>query len=126
MTPRKFNHHLARGFILHDTVMGLILVSTLILVLASAGGYHVRGVRQLAQTRDALYVAEGTLANLRAGLAPGGLPGAVTREIVALDTVSPVAGRCWVRVTAASHGRHATLIGLVPAAAVAAATEAHP
>jgi hypothetical protein len=97
-----------RGFLTIDAVAGLILLTTLAVVLATAIGQRVRAANRLADSRTASRLAEAALFDLQQNRPPPAgvgvrhlLPG---REDDVLQ---------WVQVTATVNGRTVALTGAV-------------
>ena len=100
-----------RAFVAMETLLATIGMLGLLMTVSVAVARQQRATRELAATRAAVRTAEDTLALLQIRQpAPAGI------TIVDLPDPAP-AGRKWVQVTAASEGRHATLVGLAPGGA---------
>jgi type II secretory pathway pseudopilin PulG len=106
-----------RGFLLIDAVvaMGIILLLTLVLTVAVTR--QQRTTAKLADTRDAVRLAEQTLTALQAGEPAPAPPEGSVIDILPAGPVKEAAGLAWVTVRVTHHGRSATLVGLARAAA---------
>jgi type II secretory pathway pseudopilin PulG len=104
-----------RGWVFMDVVMALILISLIAMMLAIAAGWNRRALDHLSDSRAAARLAESSLISLQSGQAPAsGAP--ITFRKLSASTEIP--GHAWVEVDAAVKKHHATLVGLVPQAAL--------
>lgn len=115
MTRRKRRHRASqRGFVLADVIGGIALLAAVASLLAvSVHRYHAASDR-LADSRDAMRLAEDALARLQTNQPPPADAAEQSVSVKSLDAAAPSNHR-WVEVTAKVHRRVATLTGLVPA-----------
>jgi hypothetical protein len=102
-----------RGFFTTDALVGLFIVTALAAALAVAAGRQRRAVTRLADSREAVYLAERALVCLQSGRS---IPSTAADErigVTALSGAAP-AGQRWVRVTTTVRQSTCDLVGLVP------------
>jgi len=106
-----------RGFFLIDAIvaMGIILLLTLVLTVAVTR--QQRTTAKLADTRDAVRLAEQTLTAIQAGEPAPAPPEGSVIDILPAGPVKEAAGLAWVSVHVTHRGRSATLVGVARAAA---------
>ena len=113
-------HRRLRAFFLIDALVAMAIILLLTLVLTVAVTRQQRTTAKLADTRDAVRLAEETLTALQAGdPAPAPPEGSVV-EIRPVGAVKDAAGLAWVSVHVTHRGRSTTLVGAAPAAAAPA------
>jgi type II secretory pathway pseudopilin PulG len=95
-----------------DALIGLMIVGTLGLILATAVGTQYRAQQKLADLRAANRLAERVLLNLQHGQTPPTLPNTVVK-IRPIKGDAPK-GYAWTAVEVTVRGRHAILYGIVP------------
>ena len=100
----------ARGFFTTDAVVGLIVVAALAAALAVAAGRQRRAVTRLADSREAIHLAERAMISLQIGtpIPPVGADERVGVEPLPDDAP---AKQQWVRVTATVRGRSSRTAG---------------
>ena len=96
-----------RGFVVADVVLAIGLTVMLGGLLAGSLVYARRAADHAADDRAAAATAEAVLADLVQGRPP---PAGVRVEPAGAEPA--IGGYRWVRVTATSHGRPASLVGL--------------
>lgn len=100
------NRHRSNGFLLADTIIGLVLISAIAMVLAvSSYKYHAATIR-LRADREATDAATQGLIALQ-----------TNRALPTLDDITfktEPRSDDWVALTATCRGRSVTLLGLVP------------
>ena len=104
-----------RGFLLQDSLIGLVMVLALTMSFAVTVTQHVKGTVQLADRRTAVRLADNALLTLQSRPLTGveiRRPNAPLTFTSLLS--SPSSAYTWVQVTAQHHQAHATLTGLVP------------
>ena len=102
-----------RGFFSTDALVGLLIVAALAAALAVGAGRARRAALRLADTREAMHLAERALVALQFDKAvPADAPDA---RIVVQTLPDPApAGQRWVEVSATVRDRSSSLIGLAP------------
>jgi len=111
-TAHYFRVGRSRGFLLADALTGLIILSTLGVVLFTAVGRQRHASQSLAGSRAALRLAESAVTSLQLGHSPQ-LPAEARVKIVALPTAA-IAGHHWVSVAVTQDRHTAALTALVP------------
>jgi hypothetical protein len=109
-----------RGFMLGDFVMGLGLVAVLSVILASSIGRKQATEDRLSDLRAAQRVAEHALLNLQHGQPLPTLSGDVQIAVRSAVGGEAPAGYTWAAVDVTLRNRRATLVGLLPSAAMRA------
>jgi hypothetical protein len=107
------------GIFAAEMLLGLFLMITVASVTAVMLARQERASQRLAETRAAQRLAESALLDLQSGRSPQ-LRQEVPPPQVEVQPVKDVAlvgGSRWVRVDVTLGGRHASLIGLIPAGA---------
>jgi len=121
MSPRQlFSKRRRRrpgGFFLVDALVAMAIILLLTLVLTVAVTRQQRTTAKLADSRDAVRLAEQTLTALQAGDPAPAPPEGSLVEIRPAGAVKDVAGLAWVSVHVTHRGRSATLVGIARAAA---------
>jgi type II secretory pathway pseudopilin PulG len=113
---RQARHH---GFLLHDSLAALAIVSVLTIVLAVGLGQWRRGRAALADTQQAAAIAQRVLVSLQMGQTPPGEDEATRIMLRPLEGgTGPLAGWHWARVSVVYRQREAEVIGIVPSALV--------
>ena len=102
----------SRAFVMLDALIGLMIVGTLGLILATAVGTQYRAQQKLADLRAANRAAERILLNLQHGQTPPVLPH--TDVKIHPITGDAPRGFAWTTVEVTVRGRSATLYGIVP------------
>jgi type II secretory pathway pseudopilin PulG len=103
------------GFMFIDVLMAIIILGVLVLVLTVAMARQQRASKAMADKRQAIRVAEMTLAALHTGHQPPTAEGAGIKIHDATGG-APQAGRHWVEVETIVGTQHSFLTGLVPGA----------
>ena len=98
-----------RGFIVAETIGGLLLIAVIGSLLVVAASRQHRVAARLAADRAAARQAESVLLDLAAGHAPTSRPTNATVRV--MPTVAP-SGFVWVEVSVASDRREVRLVGL--------------
>jgi len=98
--------------------MAIILLLTLVLTVAVTR--QQRTTAKLADTRDAVRLAEQTLTALQAGEAAPAPPEGSVVEIHPAGAVKDTGNLAWVSIQVTHRGRSATLVGVAPATAAPA------
>src|SRR5437867_3753180 len=98
-----------RGFMTVDVIAGIMLLVALTTMLASATGLRARNAQHLADQRTALAIAQRTLSE-------GKVPADSSARVAIHNTGRRNGNRQWIEVSVLFNGRHASLIGLAPAA----------
>jgi hypothetical protein len=107
----------ARGFLMLDIVGGLLIVTVLTIALATAVGEHGRSMSRLADSREALRLAERAMVEIqRTGATRIRGPQTQVR-IEGVPGEGPPAGWRWAKVAVQYRRGSAELVGLVPASA---------
>ena len=103
------------GFMLADTIMGLIVAGVLGLVLVVSISKGGQAQRRLDDGATAVRISQRVMATLHEGkAAPAELAGAKVTVRPATGGGAAVEGRAWVEVVVDYRGRQASLVGLVP------------
>jgi type II secretory pathway pseudopilin PulG len=98
-----------RGFLILDTVAGIVLALFLLMVMTVAVVKQERRQRELSEMRAAARAAEAALLALQSG-AP--LPAGAKLTPLPSD---PIPSRQWVQITATTGTHTSTLVGLINA-----------
>jgi type II secretory pathway pseudopilin PulG len=106
------------GWFITDAIVAMGIILILIAALATAATRDRRGGDRLADSREAIRLAEQTLTALQAGAAPPTPLEGATIEITPLHSVETIPGFAWVRVQVTNHSRIGSLTGLARVAAV--------
>ena len=102
-----------RGLMTMDALAGLMLLIALATALAVAANMRARNAHLLSDQRKANNAAQEVLANLQSGGEAKVKDESV--QISVQRTGKRVADREWVEVRVVREGRHASIVGLVPA-----------
>ena len=103
-----------RGFMLVETIGGLIIIIALTATLATALIRQHNAARKLSDTRAAMRLAEETMTALQLGQPPPTQEEGVVIEIAPLGAAEGSPNHAWARVhVTMRNGRGASLIGLV-------------
>ena len=105
------------GWFFPDTIMAIAIVAILLVVLTAAVTRQRKASDRLADSRDAMRIAEQTVTALQTGQSVPTPPG-VTLRVQKLDTASDVSRCVWVTVTVTKGTSSRELIGLVRADAL--------
>jgi hypothetical protein len=107
--------------VLGDAVGGLVILMVLTVGLGAAVGKWREGTAVLAESEEAMRVAERVLTKLQRGQGLGEV-GEDDRVEIAMrlleEGAGDLAGWRWVRVSVTVEGRRAQVIGVVPAGAI--------
>jgi type II secretory pathway pseudopilin PulG len=108
--------HPRGGFFLIDAIfaMGIILLLTAVLTIAMTR--QRRAADRMADTRDAVRLAERTLTALQTHRPAPAPPEGSAIEIRPLGAAKPAHGLAWVAVRVTHRGRSTELVGIAPAA----------
>jgi hypothetical protein len=106
-----------RAFFAADLIIALGLTVTVGTLLVVAVSRHNRGADRLAETREAVSLAENTMIALQTGQPIPHAAQGQKIQVQKLDTPSGVEGMAWATVKTVVNGRSATLTGLVRASA---------
>jgi hypothetical protein len=101
-----------RGWVFIDAVWGMILLSLLAGILATAANRQQVGLARLSDTRAAVRLAEQTLFDLQQRRPLSNLNSDESISVVKLNQLGT-----WVDAKAIVRGRSADLIGYIPPAA---------
>lgn len=104
-----------RGWVFVDVVMAMILISLIAMMLAVAAAWNRRALDHLSDSRAAARLAESALISLQSGQLPASDAPVTFRK---LSAGSEIPGHAWVEVDAVVKNHHASLVGLVPQAAL--------
>ena len=104
--------HCRRGFLLADIMTGMLILSMMTVVLATAVSNQHMGSQRLADSRNAARFAERVLLDLRQGHAPPTAPADMHLVIEPADGGQAIDGFTWTRVTVKCNRQSTTLIGL--------------
>ena len=110
-------HRFRAGWFFLDTVMAIAIVAILLIVLTAAVTRQRKAADRLADSRDAMRLAEQTMTSLQSGRAVTQAPGGGIR-VEKLDTPSDLPQCAWARVTVTRGNSSRELIGLVRADAL--------
>ena len=107
------------GWFMIDTITALIIVAILLATLAAATARHRRTSDRLAQSRDAVRLAEQTLTALQTGQPAPAAPAGVIIRVRKLDTPTNSPAVVWAEVTVMRGSQSNELIGMARAGAIA-------
>ena len=107
-----------RGFMMVELIFAMGLLTLVAVIWASSAARVNRAEIDLANTRDAGYIAERAMLALRAGSELPKPEGNVTITVEPRDGGAAVPGESWVYVEATVGRQKQGLVGLVPAGAV--------
>jgi hypothetical protein len=108
-----------RGFFLADVITGIGILAILVVVLAAATKEYRRGTEKLADSRQAVRLAEHAMLTLQSAKELPITPEGDSIEIAPLPETRGLPQGCvWVRVTARHNGHAAELIGVVRSDAI--------
>ena len=103
-----------RAFFAADTIIGIGVVAVLLATLSAAMLRQQRASDRLAESRQAVRLAEQTLTALQTSQPRPAPPANVTVTVTPLDAPTAAPGCIWVRVTVARGARTQTLAGMAP------------
>ena len=109
---------LRRGYIATDAIMAVAIVVILSTVLAVAVSRQRRGSERLADSREAIRLAEATLTAMQSGAPVPAAPAGMTVQVRPVDAQPELAapsGSAWVEVVVTHDGRSRGLTGIVRA-----------
>lgn len=116
MTMHMHARH--RGFLIMDVIGGLLILSVLVAVLATAVFQQQKAVRRLDDSLAAVAIAERALADLQTGQAPQAEdPQSTVIQVHPIKGVQAPPGRVWVRVAVSYRTGGTELTGIAPASA---------
>src|SRR3954471_20421471 len=118
MTRRRAIH-LRSGFFLTDLVVGIGILVILTLVLTTAAAQYRRGSQKLADSRQAVRLAEQVMLSLQSDQKPPAAADGDNIDIVPLPETRGLPQGCvWIRVQTRHSGHTAELIGVVKSDAI--------
>ena len=106
-----------RGIIMADVIMAIGVLGLAAVVFSVALNRQQRADLQLADSRQAVRLAETALLDLQSEQALPRASSDETLEILPCPGGASVAGQRWIQVIATVRGRQRSLIGLVPESA---------